>query len=64
MFPIPASVAANMETMIRSFLWFREEGGNKPCNVKWASVVLPKKTWGAWYWICKIQSFGPNPSSS
>jgi hypothetical protein len=32
--------------MIRSFLWFREEGGNKPCNVKWASVVLPKKNMG------------------
>ena len=46
MLPIPASVAANIERMIISFLWFGEEGGKKPCNVKWASSVRPQKHGG------------------
>jgi len=46
MFPIPKKIATKIERQIRSFLWSGEEEGRKICNVKWASVILPKSQGG------------------
>jgi hypothetical protein len=46
MFSIPKKIATKIERQIRSFLWSREEEGRKICNVKWASVILPKSQGG------------------
>jgi hypothetical protein len=43
LFPIPSTVATRIDKHIISFFGSQEEGGKKLCNVKWASVVPPKK---------------------